>query len=75
LLEGSCRSAYFSSVFHKPAAASVHGPQHIPCDIGPVLNSYLRRIPVEPPLTNGCVLRSPAWRLDHGTNPSERENR
>ena len=44
-----------------------------------VLNAYLRRIPVErmtwPPLANGCVLRSSAWRLDHGTNPSERRNR
>ena len=44
-----------------------------------MLNAYLRRIPVErmswEPLANGCILRSPAWRLDHVTNPSERENR
>jgi probable phosphoglycerate mutase len=41
-----------------------------------VLNAYLRRIPVErmswKPLANGCILRSPAWRLEHVTNPSER---
>ena len=44
-----------------------------------MLNAYLRGIPVErmswEPLANGCILRSPAWRLDHVTNPSERENR
>jgi 2,3-bisphosphoglycerate-dependent phosphoglycerate mutase len=44
-----------------------------------VLNAYLRGIAVErmswEPLANGCILRSPAWRLDHLTNPSERENR
>ena len=42
-----------------------------------VLNAYLRRIPVErmswEPLANGCILRSPARRLDHATNQSERE--
>jgi hypothetical protein len=41
-----------------------------------VLNAYLRRIPVErmswKPLANGCILRSPGWRLEHVTNPSER---
>jgi hypothetical protein len=39
----------------------------------------MRRIPVErmswEPLANGCILPSPAWRLDHLTNQSERENR
>ena len=44
-----------------------------------MLNAYLRRIPVErmswEPLANGCILRSPARRLDHATNQSERENR
>jgi probable phosphoglycerate mutase len=44
-----------------------------------MLNAYLRGIPVErmswEPLANGCILRSPAWRLDHAINPSERENR
>ena len=43
-----------------------------------VLNAYLRHIPVErmswEPLANGCILRSPAWRLDH-TNSSERESK
>ncbi len=42
-----------------------------------MLNAYLRRIPVErmswEPLANGCILRSPARRLDHATNQSERE--
>jgi 2,3-bisphosphoglycerate-dependent phosphoglycerate mutase len=44
-----------------------------------MLNAYLRRIPVDrmswEPLANGCILRSPAWRGDYVTNPSERENR
>ena len=37
-----------------------------------VLNAYLRHIPVErmswEPLANGCILRSPAWRLDHANS-------
>ena len=40
-----------------------------------MLNACLRGIPVErmgwEPLANGCILRSPAWRLDHVTNPSK----
>jgi broad specificity phosphatase PhoE len=44
-----------------------------------MLNAYLRRIPVPDmswePLANGRILRSPAGRLDHITNPSEREHR
>ncbi len=44
-----------------------------------VLNAYLRGIPVErmswEPLANGCILRWPAWRLDHITSPSERESK
>jgi probable phosphoglycerate mutase len=44
-----------------------------------MLNACLRRIPVRDmswePLANGRILRSPAWRLDHVTNPSEREDR
>jgi 2,3-bisphosphoglycerate-dependent phosphoglycerate mutase len=44
-----------------------------------MLNAYLRRIPVQDmswePLANGRILRSPAWRLDHVTNPSERQDR
>ncbi len=45
-----------------------------------MLDAYLRGIPVErmswKPLPNGCILRSPAWRLEHTQiheNPSERE--
>ena len=44
-----------------------------------MLNAYLRGIPVQDmswePLANGRILRLPAWRLDHVTNPSEREDR
>jgi probable phosphoglycerate mutase len=42
-----------------------------------VLNAYLRGIPVErmrwEPLSNGCILRSPAGWPDRITNPDEKE--
>jgi broad specificity phosphatase PhoE len=42
-----------------------------------VLNAYLRGIPVErmrwEPLTNGCILRSPAGWPDRITSPDEKE--